>query len=179
LSSFCYSCHQKDDKHKGQEGKRCETCHNERDWKKALFDHGLSRFPLLGKHAKVECKKCHLTPAFKDAKSECIACHKKEDKHKLTLGPDCGQCHNARDWKAWNFDHDKRTNFKLDGGHKGLDCLACHRKPMERKVSLSGTCASCHDDDDVHHGEFGRDCQRCHVTSSFKKIRSGIGGMPR
>jgi hypothetical protein len=46
-------------------------------------------------------------------------------------------------------------------------------------VSLSGTCASCHDDDDVHHGEFGRDCQRCHVTSSFKKIRPGLGGMSR
>ena len=175
----CLGCHLKDDKHKGQLGKQCESCHNERDWKTTRFDHGLSRFPLLGKHAKVECKKCHLTPAFKDAKSECIACHKKEDKHKLKLGPDCGQCHNARDWKAWNFDHDKRTHFILDGGHKGIDCLACHRKPMERKVSLSGTCASCHDDDDVHHGEFGRDCQRCHVTSSFKKIRSGIGGMPR
>lgn len=175
----CFSCHRKDDKHKGQLGKQCASCHNERDWKTTRFDHGLSRFPLLGKHAKVECRKCHLTPAYKDAKSECFACHKKEDKHKLRLGTDCGQCHNARDWKAWFFDHDKRTNFKLDGGHRGIDCHACHQKPAQHKISLAGTCASCHDDDDVHNGGFGRDCQRCHLTSSFKKIRPGIGGMSR
>jgi len=179
LSTICYACHQKDDKHKGQEGKKCESCHNERNWKETRFDHGLSRFPLLGKHAKVECKNCHLTPTFKDAKSDCFACHKKDDKHKLRLGTDCGTCHNARDWKAWKFDHDRRTNFKLDGAHRGIDCLACHKKPMTGKVSLSGTCASCHDDDDVHHGGFGRDCQRCHFTNSFKKIRPGMGGMPR
>jgi hypothetical protein len=179
LTTTCYACHQKDDKHKGQEGKKCESCHNERNWKETRFDHGLSRFPLLGKHAKVECKKCHLTPTFKDAKTDCYACHKKDDKHKLRLGSDCGTCHNARDWKAWNFDHDRRTTFKLDGAHRGLDCLACHKKPMTGKISLSGTCASCHDDDDVHHGGFGRDCQRCHFTNSFKKIRPGMGGMPR
>jgi len=179
LTTACYACHQKDDKHKGQEGKKCESCHNERSWKETRFDHGLSRFPLLGKHAKVECKKCHLTPTFKDAKSECYACHKKDDKHKLRLGTDCGTCHNARDWKAWNFDHDRRTHFRLDGAHKGLDCLACHKRPVNGKISLAGTCASCHDDDDVHRGGFGRDCQRCHYSDSFKKIRPGMGGSLR
>lgn len=179
LKTECVGCHLKDDKHKGQEGSKCESCHNERSWKDARFDHGLSRFPLLGKHAKVDCKKCHQSPVFKDASRECYACHKQDDKHKQRLGTDCGQCHNARNWKAWSFDHDTRTHFPLDGGHKGLECGACHKKPMTGRISLSGTCASCHDDDDVHHGGFGRDCQRCHVTSSFKKIRPGMGGMTR
>jgi hypothetical protein len=178
LKSDCLSCHLKDDKHKGQQGKRCESCHNEREWKTTRFDHGLSRFPLLGKHAKVECKKCHLTPAFKDAKADCHACHEKDDAHKRRLGTDCGTCHNARDWKAWSFDHDRRTRFPLDGAHRGLDCLACHKRPMTGRVSLSGTCASCHDGDDAHHGSFGRDCQRCHLTDSFKRLRPGMMGGP-
>jgi hypothetical protein len=175
----CIACHEKDDKHKGQEGKKCESCHDERDWKKARFDHGLSRFPLLGKHAKVECKKCHLTPAFKDAKIACVACHQKEDTHKLRLGPKCEDCHNARDWKIWDFDHDRRTHFKLDGGHKGLHCDTCHKRPMPKKVSLAGTCHSCHEDDDVHDGGFGKQCERCHYTSAFKKIRPGISVVPQ
>jgi hypothetical protein len=175
----CFSCHEKDDKHKGQQGKKCESCHNESDWKKTRFDHGLTRFPLLGKHAKVECKECHPTPQFKDAKTECVACHEKDDKHKRRLGTLCETCHNATSWKSWDFDHDKRTNFKLDGAHKGLDCHACHTRPVTGRASLAGSCVSCHDGDDVHNGGFGRDCQRCHYTSSFKKIRPGMGGPPR
>jgi len=175
----CYSCHKKDDKHKGQEGRKCESCHNESDWKKARFDHGLSKFPLLGKHAKVECKKCHKSAQFRDAKVECFACHEQDDKHKRRLGTLCEVCHNAVSWKSWTFDHDRRTHFKLDGAHKGLDCHACHRRPVSGKASLSSTCASCHDGDDVHHGGFGRDCQRCHYNDSFKRIRPNAGGVPR
>lgn len=175
LSTTCFACHQKDDKHKGQEGRKCESCHNERAWKDTLFDHGLTRFPLLGAHAKVECKKCHLTPAFKDVKTACIGCHEKDDKHKRRLGPQCEQCHNARTWKAWNFDHDRRTSFRLDGGHQGLHCEACHTHPMPNRVTASSACVACHETDDVHNSAFGKQCERCHVTSSFKKIRPGVG----
>lgn len=178
LATTCFACHQKDDKHKGQEGKRCESCHNERSWKDALFDHGLTRFPLLGVHAKAKCKDCHLTPAFKDVKTACIGCHERDDKHERRLGPRCEQCHNARTWKAWAFDHDRRTSFRLDGGHKGLHCDACHKRPMPSRVTAATTCVGCHDVDDVHDGRFGRQCARCHVTSSFKTIRSGIGLVP-
>jgi len=168
----CYSCHKKDDKHEGQEGKKCETCHNDRDWKTTRFDHGLTRFPLLGKHDKVECKKCHESARFKDAKIACVACHLKDDKHKKTLGSLCESCHNARDWKAWDFDHDKRTKYPLDGKHKGVACSACHTQPMEAKVITSTRCYSCHAKNDVHDGTYGRQCEQCHVTSSFRTIRS-------
>lgn len=175
LASTCVACHRKDDKHNGQEGNKCESCHSERTWKDTRFDHGLTRFPLLGAHVKVECKQCHPTAAFKDASTRCVACHEKDDKHKRKLGPQCEQCHNARTWKAWDFDHDRRTHFKLDGGHRGLHCEACHQRPMPAKVSLTTTCVSCHESDDVHDGGFGKQCDRCHVTSSFKKVRAGMG----
>jgi hypothetical protein len=176
LQTACISCHEKDDKHKGQEGRKCESCHNERDWKAARIDHGLTRFPLLGKHTDLACKKCHATAAFQDADTACVSCHQKDDKHKFTLGPRCETCHNALSWKAWRFDHDKQTSFALDGGHRGLACEACHHMPMSRKVIQSSACVACHDADDVHHGSFGQFCEQCHATSSFKKIRAGIAG---
>jgi hypothetical protein len=103
---------------------------------------------------------------------ECYACHSKDDKHKKTLGTGCESCHNARTWKAWDFDHDKRTKFVLDGKHQGLACSTCHVRPSEQKVVTSSQCVSCHTKDDVHDGSYGRQCQQCHVTSSFKNIRS-------
>lgn len=170
LDTKCYSCHEKDDKHKGQEGKKCETCHKEDNWTKAKFDHSLSVFPLTGKHFIVECKKCHLTPKFKDAKSDCISCHEKQDVHKLRLGTACESCHNMRDWKIWDFDHNK-TNFKLDGPHSKLGCYQCHKQPMTKKLKVSATCGSCHASDDVHNGEYGRQCERCHIGSTWKKVK--------
>jgi hypothetical protein len=169
----CFSCHQKDDKHQGQEGRGCERCHDARAWKPApSFDHGLTRFPLLGNHAKVECKSCHTSVQFKNASIACYSCHVKDDAHKKLLGTLCEQCHNARNWKAWDFDHDKRTKFPLDGKHTGLACKACHVRPMEGRVVASGQCVSCHAKDDVHDGSYGKTCQQCHVTSSFRTIKS-------
>ncbi len=169
LKQDCLSCHEKDDKHEGQEGKKCETCHGEQSWKKAVFDHRQSRYPLTGKHLIVECKKCHLTPKYKDAKSDCWSCHEKQDTHKRTLGTDCETCHNTRDWKNWDFNHDK-TGFKLQGKHKDLKCIDCHKTPVNKKLKLATSCASCHDKDDKHDGSFGRRCEQCHVGSSWKTI---------
>ena len=176
LKTDCFSCHEKDDKHKGQEGKKCESCHNERDWKKTSFNHNrMSKFPLLGGHALVECKKCHAAPTFKDAKSDCWSCHKKDDDktHKQRFGTECQECHNARDWKAWDFDHDK-TDFKLGGAHKNTGCYKCHDRPMSGKVVLQSSCGSCHDRDDVHNGNYGDQCQRCHDGNKWSKIKMGV-----
>jgi hypothetical protein len=181
LKTDCLSCHEKDDKHKGQEGKKCETCHNEESWTKTTFNHGkMSTFPLLGRHALVECKKCHAAPTFKDAKSDCWSCHEKEDVHKRKLGTECQICHNARNWKAWDFDHDK-TRFKLDGPHKkiGSNCYACHKKPMDKKVVTSTACGSCHDRDDVHNGNFGDRCERCHDGDNWKHVKMGMTAFAR
>ncbi|MBU0622265.1 MAG: cytochrome C [Gammaproteobacteria bacterium] len=170
LKKDCYSCHKKDDKHEEQQGKKCESCHDEKDWKKASFNHSMSKYPLTGRHILTECKKCHATPRFKDAKSDCWSCHEKKDSHKKTLGTNCEKCHNTRDWKSWDFDHD-RTNFKLQGKHKDLKCADCHHRPVDGKISMAASCVACHDKDDKHVGAFGRRCEQCHVGSSWKKIK--------
>ncbi|HEY0666388.1 MAG TPA: cytochrome C [Gallionella sp.] len=176
--STCIACHEKDDKHKGQEGKKCETCHKEESWTKTTFNHNkMSKFALLGRHALVDCKKCHAAPTFKDAPSDCWSCHEKDDAkvHKRRFGTECQDCHNTRDWMAWDFNHDK-TNFKLDGPHKKLanKCYACHAKPMGKKVVLATACGSCHDRDDVHNGNFGDRCDRCHDGNDWKQLKVGV-----
>ena len=176
LKTDCHSCHRKDDKHREQLGRQCEQCHETADWKQSVrFDHNKSRFQLVGRHARVECRECHLTPAYKDAKSECAACHAKDDKHKLTLGSDCAQCHNARDWRVWDYNHDRRTRFTLEGAHRPLACGACHRLPGEKIPAVGRECVACHRGDDIHHGEYGAACERCHTTRNFREIK-GLGG---
>jgi hypothetical protein len=172
VQTACLACHQKDDKHKGQQGKKCESCHDEKSWTQARFDHRQSRFPLTGKHVSVECKKCHAAPTFKDAKSDCWSCHEKQDVHKRRLGLQCESCHNARDWKVWDFDHDK-TSFRLEGAHRKTGCYDCHRKPEGNKITLPAACGGCHDKDDIHDGSFGRQCERCHDAIAWKNIKAG------
>jgi hypothetical protein len=172
LETTCYSCHKQDDVHKGQQGKRCEQCHNELGWRtKVFFDHDLSKFPLIGLHATVPCEACHTSSTYKNTPLDCVSCHESDDKHRRRLGPACGLCHNPNGWALWRFDHDSQTNYVLDGAHKSLDCHACHKDPVEAKIRLSTTCFACHRDDDVHRGGFGRYCERCHVTESFDAIR--------
>ena len=179
LKSACIACHRKDDKHKGQEGDLCEQCHVEQNWKttKNKFDHDLTNFPLLGKH-RIDCAKCHKTAEFKDAKSACISCHEKDDQHKMRLGSVCEDCHNALSWKRWDFDHDKRTRFKLDGAHRRIDCYACHSKPVKGRALLPMACDTCHDHDDAHGGAFGKQCERCHITRDWATIKEKVGALP-
>jgi hypothetical protein len=179
LETTCISCHKKDDKHENQLGSKCETCHNEKSWIDGVnFDHNKSRFPLLGLHQKATCASCHKTPRYRDAPRECVKCHEKEDVHKQSMGAKCENCHNARSWKIWDFNHDKQTKFVLDGGHKGIKCEACHTKsaPDLSVVPLSTSCGACHSGDDVHRGGFGAGCDRCHVTENWKRLKSGVGG---
>ncbi|MDH5410085.1 MAG: cytochrome C [Alphaproteobacteria bacterium] len=172
LGTSCNACHASDDVHKGRLGDQCERCHNVGGWaKKVFFDHDLTRFPLIGLHAVVPCEECHLAATYKGTSLECTTCHEKSDTHKRRLGTQCGSCHNPNGWALWRFDHTTQTKFTLDGGHKGLLCDACHRKPVRKEISMNSSCNSCHSGDDIHNRRFGQRCERCHVTSSFKEIR--------
>ncbi len=173
LATDCFSCHKQDDEkkgHKGQLGKRCETCHNENAWKVERFDHNQSRFPLTGNHGGVACNKCHANPAFRDTPRDCMGCHEKDDVHKRRLGSDCETCHNTRSWKSWDFDHNT-THFKLDGGHRNIECYACHTTAAKGKVVASRACVSCHLEKDVHNGGFGTQCEVCHNVTTWKTVR--------
>jgi len=172
LSVECFSCHRTDDVHKGQEGKKCQRCHQASGWGDGIvFDHGLTRFPLLGLHATVPCEECHLSSAFKDVDLECFSCHRNDDEHKATLGSECQDCHNPNSWSVWIFDHKKQTGYELQGAHSDLGCSDCHKRPRKGSVSQSRQCNACHRQDDIHQGRFGSDCTRCHTTEDFRDVQ--------
>ncbi|MDQ7016465.1 MAG: cytochrome c3 family protein [Gammaproteobacteria bacterium] len=173
LKAECYACHKTQDVHRGQQGKQCQECHNEKGWDNELFfDHDITPFPLIGQHAVAPCEECHISNEYQDASSKCNDCHEQDDeKHKGRLGDNCAQCHNPNDWKAWIFDHNKNTDYKLEGIHDKLDCHLCHRRaPIGGKIRLAHDCYSCHQSDDIHRGNFGRHCDRCHTGDTFSDI---------
>ena len=170
LATTCVSCHHKDDRHKGQLGTKCEQCHSEVSWRRTTaFDHDITRFPLIGRHAAIACEGCHRSPEFKSTPLTCAGCHR-DKHHEGRLGPNCGLCHNPYSWKQWRFDHDSRTNYPLTGAHRDLNCHACHVTRNVTKVTTPTDCFSCHRQDDAHQGAFGRVCERCHTTTSFKQL---------
>jgi hypothetical protein len=167
----CQGCHREDDVHRGQEGDACERCHDESSWQLVRFDHEQTRFPLLGLHAGVPCEACHASPAYQDAELACSACHA-DDTHRGRLGSGCEVCHNPNGWAVWRFDHELATKFALHGAHEGVDCHSCHRDPVgESGIELARDCLPCHALQDVHRGELGPRCERCHGEASWGELR--------
>lgn len=170
LDQRCVACHEADDKHKGQLGKKCESCHSEKRWDDSPYDHDKARFPLVGGHIGVKCKKCHETAAFRDAPEDCAACHEKDNKHPRRYGDKCESCHYARGWKTWDFDH-ARTDFPLEGEHRPLACTECHADSRPDPAKPGRACVACHLKDDIHERRLSLQCQRCHVAASWKQVR--------
>jgi hypothetical protein len=165
LPTDCYSCHAKDDPHKGLLGTDCFTCHTSDGWVPSLFDHSAAAFKLVGKHNGLLCTDCHADKTFAATPSDCYSCHAKDDPHQGQLGIDCALCHTPAGWKPSTFDHNTAA-FILDGKHVDIPCTDCHINGI-----LKGTptdCFACHAKDDPHKGHFGTFCAACHATSGWK-----------
>ena len=176
----------------------CAACHSEHNgtafllirWLPSLqqFDHTKTGWGLDGKHAALDCAKCHnaahvlsaekpairmkdLNRSFLGLNTQCVSCH--TDEHRGRLGQNCQQCHDTSDWKkTTNFDH-ARTRFALTGAHGKVECEKCHRaETPDQKPRWSGlafeTCDSCHKD--PHRGTFNATCQTCHNTTTWKAV---------
>lgn len=172
LATDCAGCHRAANPHGRNFHTACDSCHTQQQWRSEInFDHDLTSYPLLGLHNVVSCAQCHRTQAFAETKSRCVDCHRKDDVHKGGLSEKCDSCHNPNGWALWEYDHFKQTGFGLVGAHGKLKCADCHRQPAA-EVKLSPECISCHQKDDVHDGQFGRRCERCHSTVTFQGGRA-------
>ena len=171
LGTECGGCHRANDVHGGQLGRDCAQCHGIETWRGRLqFDHDFTAFPLVGLHVAVPCFACHRSAAYRGAPQGCVDCHATDDRHKGSLGRECASCHSASGWNLWEFDHGKATRFALTGAHANVACAGCHKQPPH-VAKPAQDCASCHAVDDVHLGQYGQQCQRCHVTTTFKTAR--------
>ncbi len=94
----CFSCHAKEDVHKGALGTDCARCHQDTAWKDARFDHTTTRFPLEGKHQGVACYACHQNETYTNTPLDCIACHLVNDVHDSKPDERCERCHHAGGW---------------------------------------------------------------------------------
>jgi hypothetical protein len=169
--STCTACHM--DPHKGEFIERmaakradgsaqgCEACHSTRSWIDIRsFDHSKTKFPLVGAHRGVACGECHkVLPGsheiqFKGAPKDCETCH--TDPHGGQFDAKggitrCADCHVDQRWAPSTFDHDKRTQFPLTGGHANVACAMCHTlereiqgKPVLFYKPTPKNCADCH-----------------------------------
>jgi hypothetical protein len=174
--SDCYGCHAKDDAHGGQFGTDCGTCHSPVGWLPANFDHAITGFPLVGKHASAACTSCHVNGVFKGTPKVCAACHAKDDAHNGQFGADCGSCHSPAGWLPATFDHSK-SGFPLTGAHTKLSCTQCHTNNVFK--GLPADCVSCHSEPAFHQGLFGTNCASCHSTSAWTPAKfSGAHTFP-
>lgn len=123
LKTDCLSCHKNIHRNEGMN--QCSRCHTETNWKTIIkFNHDQTRYPLVGKHVKTPCIKCHVTvnntPNTKqvgpqDPKTPriyrwtdfleqgCRLCHKSP--HDKFFSPKtkalaCDACHNNESWKT-------------------------------------------------------------------------------
>jgi hypothetical protein len=60
------------------------------------FDHSQTRFPLTGRHVKVDCGGCHVQ-TITDTSRSCVSCHRKDDRHRGRR-PNCENCHTVNSW---------------------------------------------------------------------------------
>jgi hypothetical protein len=163
----------------------CDLCHNSNSWKldKAIyaFDHNKTAFPLNGQHQAVNCRSCHPTLVFSEAKTACVDCH--ADMHYQTVGPDCVRCHTTKSWIVENItDIHQRSRFPLLGAHKFADCSACHKSAsLLRFEPLGVQCYDCHEANylattNPNHvlGGFSKDCIQCHSINSITWVSTNV-----
>jgi hypothetical protein len=182
----CVSCHE--DIHQGELGMDCSRCHTTRNFiepVKMRRAHRLTRFPLRGAHAALDCNDCHDQPAqgsfvYVNRSTECESCHLDDyqattepDHEAVGFSTDCALCHRPTSWSQADASRAHQgTGFPLKGAHATLDCSDCHSGGFGG--GLSTDCQSCHLDDyngttNPDHGVAGfpTDCEQCHGTTAW------------
>ena len=164
-STRCHDCHK--DPHRGELDRYaqkggCEACHKVESWRSVTFDHGKTRFALLGRHATIACGKCHEkveagTPRERlrltGLPLTCTGCHK--DPHLAQFADvsgkgTCERCHSVDSWKGLLFAHDRDSSYRLEGAHARTPCTGCHKPETKGGVSF------------IRYKPMRSDCKDCH-----------------
>lgn len=198
----CMDCHK--DEHNGQFAERakkgeCSECHTVQGWKPSLFgvrEHASSKYPLEGKHAAVECAKCHIPAGtqtiYKVQFANCSDCHKDVHDGQFAHAPynnRCESCHTVRDFhhSLFTLKQHRDTRFALTGAHAAVPCVDCHKPELTHRTDKilpfrfeDRSCTACHAD--PHHGEFQDrmsrkrpdgavfGCEACHTSRSWTDV---------
>jgi len=160
---------------------RCQDCHMEHQGREvamttfafANIDHDkMTGFSLVHHRTDYEdspltCESCHSQERYVNETLDCLSCHAHADHdftadHMEQYGTNCTECHDGRDRMAY-FDHNQI--FPLEGKHSLAMCSDCHID--QTYTDTPRDCAGCHQEPDIHQGEFGTDCARCHIPAAW------------
>lgn len=190
----CTDCHK--DPHVGQLGPDCAKCHVTDGWKTITgtgFDHSRTKYPLLGKHARVSCGECHGGGRQKPAYAACRDCHRDAHDAQRVARPEilkCEACHTVDGFTParYGLEQHAKSPFPLRGAHQAVPCLLCH-KPLKAAAGhpapyanaadlkpASARCVDCHRD--PHEGQVDRwavdaaagACGACHTVDTWRKM---------
>ncbi len=163
----------------------CLDCHTTEGWSfsaaTAEFSHDSTNYRLEGQHVYADCKACHTSLVFSEAKTNCMDCHL--DMHNNTVGQDCAECHTQNSWIVSNTTElHQNVGFPLLGAHTYADCASCHTSVSLLEFPPLGVdCIDCHRDDyqsstNPNHVEAGlsTNCIECHKVESFEWTSSGF-----
>jgi hypothetical protein len=137
------------------------------------FDHDLTAWPLRGKHALVGCDACHKRRSksglrrYLGEESGCQGCHAADQPHgfERASAVACRRCHVETAWKPaalTSFDHDRDTDFDLEGSHRDVNCAKCHPKTRFELGAGAAECARCHQSPHDGHLFGEKPCTLCH-----------------
>lgn len=165
------------------EDRSCLDCHQSGTWfpldPTPTFNHDqFTDFPLLFKHADLECVQCHEGATidefhqFKVQGLQCVSCH--QDIHQNYWGNSCETCHNPDNWDPeMAFRSHNETLFPLLGAHQSQSCYLCHSQPGSMPPL---DCQACHASDfsleiPSHLGlTSSTDCSTCHAPTRWDQI---------
>ena len=155
----------------------CRACHGLAAWRPSRYDaklHESAAFRLDGAHVAVPCVACHaelkarpaagsllaaaasLRPLrFEEPKQACADCHRNPHGDQFAKRKDRGACEGCHDQMAFapagRFDHDRDSQYRLEGAHRRTPCKGCHEtkpgadgKPFVVYRPVPTRCEACH-----------------------------------
>ena len=178
----CSNCHE--DVHEAKMGSDCEKCHtSSKGWNVMDIQtiHMESSFPVMGRHALLDCQGCHPGLPKEDLSfntTRCVDCHQQDYLNVASpnhvsgsFSTECQDCHQMNTWRPAELaDHDPFFPI-YSGAHRGQwnQCATCHTNP-DNNADFS--CFNCHghpqaETDANHQGISGyaynsQDCYSCH-----------------
>ena len=164
----CRGCHSDRSPHADTFGETpCGNCHSPVSWLETRFDHGVTGFPLGGRHAEQPCFRCHPkgTETEDDTRQECVFCHR--DLHGDQFeGANCDRCHKG--YERWTIEFSDHTvsRFELGGKHLDVGCRGCHKEGHFRPIDTA--CGNCHQN--FHEGQLSKACTECHSPHGWPLV---------
>ncbi len=166
-------CHA-DELHKGSLGKDCTNCHAGGKWEARLFDHdNKTKWPLVGNHRDVLCDSA--IPAATSPRT--VASHApastatRRTTRTTASSARAASAATSPTGRSPSITTIPRSrDWPLVGKHETVRCQDCHKSIRFKPTPTD--CNGCHGEPDVHRGQLGTLCGRCHDEKSWKNVRT-------